>query len=71
MMNVRIGLARVAALGAAMLVTSANAAVPEADLILANGEIYTAAGWAKAGCIWPSSSAALWRRATPAISTLS
>ena len=47
MMNVRIGLARVAALGAAMLVTSANAAVPEADLILANGEIYTAAGWAK------------------------
>jgi predicted amidohydrolase YtcJ len=47
MMNIRFRLIMAAALGAAIAPAVATAAVPEADLILANGDIYTAAGWAK------------------------
>jgi len=46
-MTVRLGLVMAAALGAAIASAVATAAVPEADLILANGDIYTSAGWAK------------------------
>jgi hypothetical protein len=49
MMNVRFRLIMAAALGAAIASAVATAAVPEADLILVNGDIYTAAGWAVAG----------------------